>query len=411
MNKRQRTRSSTTAATNFCASDGSHVFTSFANDPTLNARKREEFRDIVNRLLPRQVLMPKRVDWDLLRSMSVENNIKAILEKHAYDEDGNEYYICHAWERVFDIAETLYRELIVEFVATFHFDAIKALGEFHQSCMTFRLGGVWRSLSLVDFALALGIYTQSDVDAPGMVNKRKPNIKFFRVFGCICYLLNNRDDLGKFDAKLDESIFIGYSLNSATYRVYNKRTRSIFESRYVDFSETEMYSGANTCTASPIFPELNTVSPPSTTIPTNSFGSDFVDLAEFDLTTLVGPIIVLAPSDHTIRSSTSISADAFVNESSSCSTAVGETSSSTIEPVSVLNPIVETKSSSNTVNEETILSPSQLSSTQPSPETAVEVVREQTVSLFLHQFLKLFRHLLHQEPMLKWYGNPVRRQY
>ncbi|KAJ9541549.1 hypothetical protein OSB04_028055 [Centaurea solstitialis] len=91
---------------------------------TLNARKKEEYRDIVNRLLPRQILMPKRVDWDLLRSMSVENNIKAILEKHAYDEDGNEYYICHAWERVFDIAETLYRELIVEFVATFHFDAI-----------------------------------------------------------------------------------------------------------------------------------------------------------------------------------------------------------------------------------------------------------------------------------------------
>ncbi|KAJ9542672.1 hypothetical protein OSB04_029178 [Centaurea solstitialis] len=164
--QRQRTRSSTTAAINFHAPDGSHVFTSFANDPTLNAPKREEYRDIVNRLLPRQVLMPKRVDWNLLRSMGVENDIKAFLEKHAYDEDGNEYYICHAWERVFDIAETLYRELIVEFVATFRFDAIKALEEFHQSCMTFRLGGVWRSLSLVNFALALGIYTQSDVDAP-----------------------------------------------------------------------------------------------------------------------------------------------------------------------------------------------------------------------------------------------------
>ncbi|KAJ9546972.1 hypothetical protein OSB04_019515 [Centaurea solstitialis] len=164
---RQRARSSTTAVTNFRAPDGSHVFTSFANDPTLNGPKREEHRDTVNRLLPRQVLIPKRVDWDLLGSMGVENDIKAILEKHAYDEDGNEYYICHAWERVFDIAETLYREIIVEFVATFRFDPIKALGEFHQTCMTFRLGGVWRSLSLIDFALALGIYTQSDVDAPG----------------------------------------------------------------------------------------------------------------------------------------------------------------------------------------------------------------------------------------------------
>ncbi|KAJ9538009.1 hypothetical protein OSB04_030742 [Centaurea solstitialis] len=163
---RQRTRSSTSTATNFRAPDGSHVFTYFMNDPNLNAPKREEYRDTVNRLLARQVLIPRRVDWDLLRSMSVENNIKAILEKHAYDEDSTEYYICHAWERVFDIAETLYRELIVEFVATFRFEAIKALEEFHQSCMTFRLGGVWRSLSLVDFAVALGIYTQEEVDVP-----------------------------------------------------------------------------------------------------------------------------------------------------------------------------------------------------------------------------------------------------
>ncbi|KAJ9544368.1 hypothetical protein OSB04_024075 [Centaurea solstitialis] len=188
------------------------------------------------------------------------------------------------------------------------------------------------------------------------------------------------DDLGKFDAKSDESIFIGYSNNSATYRVYNKRTRSIFESRYVDFSETEMYSDASSSTASPVFPELITVSPPSTTIPTDSLESDFVDLAEFDLTTLLGPIIVPVPSDHSIPSSTSISPDAFVNESTSCSTAAGETSSGTVEPMSEPNPIVETESSSNTVNEETVLSPSQLSSTQPSPETAVEAVREQTVS-------------------------------
>ncbi|KAJ9537943.1 hypothetical protein OSB04_030676 [Centaurea solstitialis] len=101
-----------------------------------------------------------------------------------------------------------------------------------------------------------------------MVNKRKPDIKYFKVFGCICYLLNNREDLGKFDAKSDESIFIGYSLNSATCRVYNKRTRSIFESRYVDFSETEMYSGASTIktvqeqTVSPVLVPIPEVVPP-----------------------------------------------------------------------------------------------------------------------------------------------------
>ncbi|XP_075657613.1 uncharacterized protein LOC142627619 [Castanea sativa] len=42
--------------------------------------------------------------------------------------------------------------------------------------------------------------------------------------------LNDRENLGKFDAKSDEGIFLGYSTNSRTYRVYNKRTKTVTES-------------------------------------------------------------------------------------------------------------------------------------------------------------------------------------
>nr|GEZ54795.1 putative ribonuclease H-like domain-containing protein [Tanacetum cinerariifolium] len=34
-----------------------------------------------------------------------------------------------------------------------------------------------------------------------LINKRKPNIKFFCVFGCRCYLLNDYEDVGKLKAK------------------------------------------------------------------------------------------------------------------------------------------------------------------------------------------------------------------
>nr|GFB41019.1 retrovirus-related Pol polyprotein from transposon TNT 1-94 [Tanacetum cinerariifolium] len=41
-----------------------------------------------------------------------------------------------------------------------------------------------------------------------LINKRKPNIKFFRVFGCICYLLNDYEDVIKIKAKGDiEDLF------------------------------------------------------------------------------------------------------------------------------------------------------------------------------------------------------------
>ena len=43
---------------------------------------------------------------------------------------------------------------------------------------------------------------------------KKPNLSYFHVFGCTCYILNDKEHLGKFQAKIDKGIFLGYSLNS-----------------------------------------------------------------------------------------------------------------------------------------------------------------------------------------------------
>nr|GFA61128.1 hypothetical protein [Tanacetum cinerariifolium] len=69
------------------------------------------------------------------------------------------------------------------------------------------------------------------------MNKRKPNIKFFRVFGCRCYLLNDYEDVGKLKAKRNIGMFVGYLKQSAALRIYNKRTRKIHESVNVNFDE------------------------------------------------------------------------------------------------------------------------------------------------------------------------------
>nr|GFB18319.1 retrovirus-related Pol polyprotein from transposon TNT 1-94 [Tanacetum cinerariifolium] len=67
------------------------------------------------------------------------------------------------------------------------------------------------------------------------MNKRKPNIKFFRVFGFRCYLLNDYEDVGKLKEKGDIRVFVGYSKESAAFRIYNNRTRKIHESVNVNF--------------------------------------------------------------------------------------------------------------------------------------------------------------------------------
>nr|GEX81619.1 putative ribonuclease H-like domain-containing protein [Tanacetum cinerariifolium] len=50
---------------------------------------------------------------------------------------------------------------------------------------------------------------------------RSPSIGFIRPFGCLVTILNTLDPLGKFDGKADERFFVGYSVNSKTFRVFN----------------------------------------------------------------------------------------------------------------------------------------------------------------------------------------------
>nr|GFB28944.1 retrovirus-related Pol polyprotein from transposon TNT 1-94 [Tanacetum cinerariifolium] len=87
------------------------------------------------------------------------------------------------------------------------------------------------------------IHKRFDKTPYELMNKIKPNIKFFCVFGCICYLLNDYKDVGKLNAKGDIGVFVGYSKESAAFRIYNKRTRKIHESVNVNFDEiSEMAS-------------------------------------------------------------------------------------------------------------------------------------------------------------------------
>ncbi|GJR45483.1 retrovirus-related pol polyprotein from transposon TNT 1-94 [Tanacetum coccineum] len=66
---------------------------------------------------------------------------------------------------------------------------------------------------------------------------KKPDLSFFHVFGSLCYPTNDHDDLGKFDAKADIGIFVGYVPVKKVFRIYNKRTRIITETIHVTFNE------------------------------------------------------------------------------------------------------------------------------------------------------------------------------
>ncbi|KAK8956709.1 hypothetical protein KSP39_PZI001099 [Platanthera zijinensis] len=75
-----------------------------------------------------------------------------------------------------------------------------------------------------------------------LMKDRKPNLVYFRIFGCRCFVLNNEKTyLTKFAEKFYEAIFVGYSNNSKAYRVYNLRNQVVEESVHVIFDESSMY--------------------------------------------------------------------------------------------------------------------------------------------------------------------------
>nr|GEX19219.1 hypothetical protein [Tanacetum cinerariifolium] len=96
-------------------------------------------------------------------------------------------------------------------------------------------------------AVNTACYVQSMVSVVKPHNKtpyelfrgRTPTLSFMRPFGCHVTILNTLDYLGKFDGKADEGFFVGYSMNSKAFRVYNIRTRRVKENLHIEFLENK----------------------------------------------------------------------------------------------------------------------------------------------------------------------------
>ncbi|GJU93644.1 retrovirus-related pol polyprotein from transposon TNT 1-94 [Tanacetum coccineum] len=96
-----------------------------------------------------------------------------------------------------------------------------------------------------EMAIATACFTQNrslviprhDETPYHIMNGQKLSVKFFYIFGSLCYIVRDGENLDKIKEKDDACIFVGYSTQSRAYRVYNKRTRVIVETIHVNFDE------------------------------------------------------------------------------------------------------------------------------------------------------------------------------
>ncbi|GJT35658.1 putative ribonuclease H-like domain-containing protein [Tanacetum coccineum] len=104
---------------------------------------------------------------------------------------------------------------------------------------------ITRSIATVVYIRSVTTVAQADPKVVKPHNKtpyelfhgRTPILSFMRPFGCPVTILNTLDHLGKFDGKTDEGFFVGYSLNSKAFRLFNSRTWIVKENLHIKFSE------------------------------------------------------------------------------------------------------------------------------------------------------------------------------
>ena len=55
----------------------------------------------------------------------------------------------------------------------------------------------------------------------------KPEVSYFRVFGCKCFILTKKPKTSKFASKVNGGFLLGYGSNKHAYSVFNKTLRRV----------------------------------------------------------------------------------------------------------------------------------------------------------------------------------------
>nr|GFA16083.1 hypothetical protein [Tanacetum cinerariifolium] len=122
-----------------------------------------------------------------------------------------------------------------------------------------------------------------------LLHSKLPDLSFFQVFGALCYLTNDSENLGKLQPKADIEIFIGYAPTKKAFRIYNRRTRRIVETIHVDFDELTTVASEQHSSG----PALNEMTPgtiSSGLVPTTSPSTSYVPPLRNDWDLLFQPM-------------------------------------------------------------------------------------------------------------------------
>ncbi|GJY41010.1 retrovirus-related pol polyprotein from transposon TNT 1-94 [Tanacetum coccineum] len=122
-----------------------------------------------------------------------------------------------------------------------------------------------------------------------LLHDKLPDLSFFHVFGALCYLTNDSENLGKLQPKADIGIFIGYAPTKQAFRIYNRRTRRIIETIHVDFDELTAMASEHS-SSGPVLHDMTPATISSGLIPNPPPSTPFVPPSRSDWDLLFQPL-------------------------------------------------------------------------------------------------------------------------
>ncbi|GJW38501.1 retrovirus-related pol polyprotein from transposon TNT 1-94 [Tanacetum coccineum] len=122
-----------------------------------------------------------------------------------------------------------------------------------------------------------------------LLHDKPPDLSFFHVFGALCYLTNDSENLGNLQPKADIGIFIGYALTKKAFRIYNRHTRQIIKTIHVDFDELTAMAFEHSCSG-PTLHEMTPATIRSGLVPNPPTSTPFVPPLRNDWDLLFQPL-------------------------------------------------------------------------------------------------------------------------
>ncbi|KAJ9553009.1 hypothetical protein OSB04_017054 [Centaurea solstitialis] len=139
---------------NLRTASGKHEFIRFGPHPQ---HDRQELTRDLKAIKGRHIEIGRTLDWDFLQGIQAAGHILRYFER---GPNGPESELSSmAWKTALDLRESVYRELTLEFIATYSFDEERGRESVRQPCIQYRLGGRWFRQSLAQFVVSFRLYT------------------------------------------------------------------------------------------------------------------------------------------------------------------------------------------------------------------------------------------------------------